>query len=190
MEITETSFKSSHACTAALSAPTLKQAPADPHLSRRLLDTHGQVWVSLLCGHCSFLLGLGVHKFYLCPLRVCFPVLCKFWQLYGRVNGDLLQEGLCHTRLLHPEPLPLQQATSDLYLHRQHSNPQRLVWLSLWRVSRVCRRFCLNLLSVSGGYGFDSKCDFAPPTILLEKAMAPHSSTLAWKIPWMEEPGR
>ena len=26
-------------------------------------------------------------------------------------------------------------------------------------------------------------------TILSEKAMAPHSSTFAWKIPWMEEPG-
>ena len=25
---------------------------------------------------------------------------------------------------------------------------------------------------------------------LLEKEMAPHSSTLAWKIPWMEEPAR
>ena len=24
----------------------------------------------------------------------------------------------------------------------------------------------------------------------LEKVMAPHSSTFAWKIPWMEEPGR
>ena len=24
----------------------------------------------------------------------------------------------------------------------------------------------------------------------MEKAMAPHSSTLAWKIPWMEEPGK
>ena len=24
----------------------------------------------------------------------------------------------------------------------------------------------------------------------LEKEMATHSSTLAWKIPWMEEPGR
>ena len=23
----------------------------------------------------------------------------------------------------------------------------------------------------------------------LEKEMAPHSSTVAWKIPWMEEPG-
>ena len=27
------------------------------------------------------------------------------------------------------------------------------------------------------------------PSLLLEKAMAPHSSTLAWKIPWAEEPG-
>ena len=24
----------------------------------------------------------------------------------------------------------------------------------------------------------------------LQKEMAPHSSTLAWKIPWTEEPGR
>ena len=26
--------------------------------------------------------------------------------------------------------------------------------------------------------------------IVSEKAMAPHASTLAWEIPWMEEPGR
>ena len=26
--------------------------------------------------------------------------------------------------------------------------------------------------------------------MMVEKAMAPHSSTLACKIPWMEEPGR
>ena len=26
--------------------------------------------------------------------------------------------------------------------------------------------------------------------ILMEKAMAPQSSTLAWKIPWTEEPAR
>ena len=32
---------------------------------------------------------------------------------------------------------------------------------------------------------------FSPFLLLgMEKAMAPHSSTLAWKIPWMEEPGR
>ena len=27
-------------------------------------------------------------------------------------------------------------------------------------------------------------------THISEKAIAPHSSSLAWKIPWMEEPGR
>ena len=27
-------------------------------------------------------------------------------------------------------------------------------------------------------------------SMLVEKAMAPHSSTIAWKIPWTEEPGR
>ena len=27
-------------------------------------------------------------------------------------------------------------------------------------------------------------------TLLTDKAMGPNSSTLAWKIPWMEEPGR
>ena len=35
-----------------------------------------------------------------------------------------------------------------------------------------------------------TKQDSIPgPRRSLEKEMAPHSSTLAWKIPWMEEPG-
>ena len=29
------------------------------------------------------------------------------------------------------------------------------------------------------------KCTY----VCLQKVMAPHSSTLAWKIPWTEEPG-
>ena len=32
-------------------------------------------------------------------------------------------------------------------------------------------------------------CYWPSLLFLVEKAMAPHSSTLAWKIPWMEEPG-
>ena len=32
-------------------------------------------------------------------------------------------------------------------------------------------------------------CIIGPCCLLAEKAMAPHSSTLAWKIPWTEEPG-
>ena len=34
------------------------------------------------------------------------------------------------------------------------------------------------------------KKSFRSVAFILEKAMAPHSSTLAWKIPWTEEPGR
>ena len=35
-----------------------------------------------------------------------------------------------------------------------------------------------------------SAAELQAGSLFPEKAMAPHSSTLAWKIPWMEEPGR
>ena len=73
MKIMATSFKRSHACTAILSAPALQQATTNAHHHRRLLDPHGQVWVSLLWGHCSFLLGPGAHKFLFVPAKSWFP---------------------------------------------------------------------------------------------------------------------
>ena len=76
MKTMATSFKRSHSCTAALSALHLQQTTADPHLCWRLLDTHGQVWVSLLWGHCSFLLGPGAHKFLFMPSKSLFPQSC------------------------------------------------------------------------------------------------------------------
>ena len=41
-----------------------------------------------------------------------------------------------------------------------------------------------------GGREVQEEEDICIPIADSEKAMAPHSSTLAWKIPWMEEPGR
>ena len=76
MKIMMTSFKRYHACTATLSAPTLQQLTADPHLCWRLLDTHRQVWVSLLWVNCSFLLGPGVHKVLFVPSKSLFPQSC------------------------------------------------------------------------------------------------------------------
>ena len=42
----------------------------------------------------------------------------------------------------------------------------------------------IHLASISGDFLFARPSDKFP-----EKARAPHSSTLAWKIPWTEEPG-
>ena len=76
MKIMATFFKRFCACTATPSAPTLQQATTDPHLYQRLLDTHGQVWVSLLWGHFSFLLGPGAHKVLFVPSKSLFPQSC------------------------------------------------------------------------------------------------------------------
>ena len=79
---------------------SLQQATDNPCLRWRLLDTHGQVWVSFLWGHCSYLLGPSVHKILFVPSKGSVSsVLCKFWWFYGGVNGDLLQEHLCHTQV-------------------------------------------------------------------------------------------
>ena len=91
------SFKKSHACTATLSAPTLQQTTTNPHVCWRL-DINRQVWVRIFRGHCSFLLSPGAQG-PLCPPRVYFPVLCKFWQLYGEAKGNLHQDGLCHAQI-------------------------------------------------------------------------------------------
>ena len=42
--------------------PWSAQATVDQHLCPGLLDTHRQIWLSLLWDQCSFLLGPGVHK--------------------------------------------------------------------------------------------------------------------------------
>ena len=55
---------------------TLQQTTINPSLHQRLLDTHGQVWVSLLWGHCSFLLGPDVQKVLFVPSQSLFPQSC------------------------------------------------------------------------------------------------------------------
>ena len=58
-----------------------------------------------------------VHKVLFVPSKSLFPVLCKFWQLYGGVNGNLLQEDLCHTHTQSPcscgRTLPTRTSTGD-----------------------------------------------------------------------------
>ena len=49
--------------------------PCSRHCGR-LLDTQRQVWLSLLWGHCSFLLAPGMHKVLFVPSKSLFPQFC------------------------------------------------------------------------------------------------------------------
>ena len=90
-KIMVTSLKRSQASTATICAPN--PAAGHPCLCWRVSDTHRQV----SCGVTVPFSWVLVHKLLLCPPRVYFPVLCKFWQLYSGVNGYLLEEDLRHT---------------------------------------------------------------------------------------------
>ena len=117
--------------------PTLQQATADPRLCWRLLDTHRQVWVSLLWGHCSFLLGPVVHKVLFVPSKSLFPQFC--------VSSGSSLVGLMVTSSKRvyaiprsAGPLPLWQSTADPYLLRRHPNTvlSQSLW-GLWVLART-----------------------------------------------------
>ena len=63
-------------CPLPCSKPPLTHASADTCLRQGLLDTHRQVWVSLLWGQCSFLLCPGAHKVLFVPSKSLFPQSC------------------------------------------------------------------------------------------------------------------
>ena len=73
MKIMVTSFRRSHAHTATLAALNPAAGQCQPHLHQRLLDIYRQVWVSLLWGHCSFLLCPGAQKVLFVPSKSLFP---------------------------------------------------------------------------------------------------------------------
>ena len=136
MKVMVTSFKRSHVCTATLTAPN---HAAGHYRPMPPLETPGHSQVSLgqsLVGSLLLSPGFWCTRFCLCPLRVYFSVLCKFWQLYGGVNGDLLQEGWYRTQVgctqspcLCGSPLLTRTSTGDAQT-----------------------QFCLNLWGVPGSW--------------------------------------
>ena len=80
--------------------------------------------------------GFWCTGFCLCHPRVYFPFLCKFWPLYGGVNGDLFQDGLCHTQVCCTQsPCP---CGSPLLTHISTGDAQT--------------QFCLSLCGVPGSW--------------------------------------
>ena len=111
--------------------PTLQQATADLHLCQRLLGTHGQVWVRLLWGHCSFLLGPHAHKVLFVPSKSLFPQSCvsSGGSMVG-VMGTSSRRVYATPRSVAPRAPAPAQSPADPYLHRGLSNT--VVSQSLW----------------------------------------------------------
>ena len=78
--------------------PTVHLAIADPCLCQ----TPGYSQTSLGQSFVGSLLlspGSWCTQSFVCALQESvFPILCKFWWHYVGVNGNILQEGLCHTQ--------------------------------------------------------------------------------------------
>ena len=176
MKIIVTSFKRSYACTAHSTLQQASNAAAGYRRPTPPMETPGHLQESpgqSLMGSLLLSPRSWCTQGFVCALQESVsPVLCKFWRLYGGVNGNLIQEALCHTQVCCTESLPLRQATADPYLHRRHSNT--VLSQSLWgpRIL-VYTRFVWAIWASLAALGFDSKCDFTPSTKLLRLLLCP-----------------
>ena len=135
---------------------TLQQATVDPCLHQRLLDTHRQVWISLLWGHCSFLLGPGAHSVLFVPSKSLFTQSCV--SSGGSMVG-LMATSSKMAYSIHRSTAP--RASAPAAAHCCSVPPQRTLKhssasASVGSLIPGVHKARLSPLSVSGGYGFDS----------------------------------
>ena len=157
---------------AAVSALTLKQAAFIPCLCQGLLDSQESLIQSLVG---SLLLSPGswcAQGFYCALQESVSPILYKSWQLYGGVNGGLLQEGLCHTQVCctqsicpHGRPLLTHTSTGDTQTLRGRSGSVFVVspgahkvlfepFEHLWQVWGLILNVILSFLPSCWGLSF------------------------------------
>ena len=150
MKIMETSFERSHAWTATLGAP---DSTADHCLPTPLPETPGHSWASLgqsLVRSLPFLLGPGAQGSVYAHQESVSPVLCKFWQLYGGVNGNLLQEGFAIPRAAAPR-VPAPAAVHCWPVSSQETLKHISGSVCVWSLGPGVHKLCFGPLSVSGG---------------------------------------
>ena len=131
----------------------------------------------------NFVLKIDIHKYFIWPvhirslnlwfLKVILFIVCSWSPCLSCLSCSAVNR-----KELHPQCLTLL----DYWL-----NPGWCWWLIYISVC-LCVEVRWNGSEVMVE-GEDVKLVWWYG-MWLEKAMAPHSSTLAWKIPWTEEPGR
>ena len=174
IKIIMTSFKRSPASTATLSVLNPAAGHRWPTPRQSLLDTHEQVWVSLLWGHCSFVWGPAAYNVLFVPSKSLFPQYCVSLgsSMVGlMVTSSSSKRAYAIPSLLHSEALPLRQSTGTCTSSwGTQTGLSQFPW-HLWVL--VHTRFIWASWASLVGIGFGSKCDFAPPTTLLGLLLCP-----------------
>ena len=154
---------------------------------------------------------LQIIKYILCYLSLLLDANMDKWKLVPnalkiwRVRSLKWKKSICYIYIFLP-PLQFENQLCHLTHLMRYRGCKSWTWKPVfWMIMSHCRflqrgvtwsercfrKFILEIVyrwlkqGEHGGWELDrSYCSH-----LGEKAMATHSSTLAWKIPWMEEPG-
>ena len=157
------------------SALTLQQATVHPHLPWRLLDTQRQVWLSLLWGHCSFLLGPGAQAF-VCTLQVSVsPVLWKFCNHIPLAFKVKFPGGFS-------VPLLDFQVGKSVVGHRSFATVRKLVW---YNCSPVCRSSAQQIYGGANGHLLQEDLRLMPrlPSLLHPEPLSLQQATAGPMLP-------
>ena len=108
---------------------------------------------------------------------ICFPLHLYAFLLWiyhppcSHIIYSDLNDNICTKCFLSQPFITLGQATiKKIRYKRRYNNKNVIYWREVFM--HVCMYVYVHIYTQTS-----------------EKAMAPHSSTLAWKIPWTEEPG-
>ena len=132
-----------------LEPPMPQQATTDPYLRQRLMAKSWSVSCGVTAPFSWVLVSSGFH---LCPPRVCFPVLCKFWQLYGGLMATSSKKTFAIPRSAAPRA-PAPVAGHCWPVPPQETPKHSSVSVSVGSLGPGAHKVCLSPLSISGGYG-------------------------------------
>ena len=141
MKVMVTSFKMPSARTVVFSAPEPQQATINPRLCWKFLDTHRQLWLSLLWEHCFFLLAPGGHKILFVSSKSLFLQSCGSSVIKSHGLQSQIPWG-CSV------PLPDPQIGKSVVGSRNFLTVQEFLW---YNCSAVCVSSSQRLYGVANG---------------------------------------
>jgi len=113
----------------------------------------------------------------------------KYWSFSFNISPSNEHPGLISVRLDWLDLLAVQGTLKSLLQH--HRSKASILWCSAFFIDQLSHPYMTTGKTIAlTTWTFVGKLSLLFSMLSRVKAMAPHSSILAWKIPWTEEPGR